>query len=313
MRLRVGRGAGRGALTVFPLWSDEAAPLDYEVDLSAVRISEREDGPVVTSLQATNTGTRPVMLAEGQVFDGGWQHRMLTRSVLLSAGSRADLDVVCVEQGRWGGEREQSVGRRASMRVRNTEAVGAGVVGAAVASAAAIGRGRDGVGPWQDAEARQDEVWHRVGEYDARYGANPTTSFAEHAERARSDARSLVGGLYPLPGQVGLVAGVAGHPVMVELFDNPRTLHHHFDSIVTAAAMDAVGQPVEPTPARRAISFVDRTGAVEPWPVGRAGLGCTVRAASPYAILTALSWRGRLVHVTSTNPRHPLNERESPR
>src|SRR5262245_15018918 len=104
-RLHVGSGTTRGALTVFPVWSEYAGSRGYTTRLDSARLGERSDNPTVGSLTATNLGEKPVLLLEGQVLEGGWQNRMLTRSVLVPTGAELDLDVVCVEQGRWGGGR----------------------------------------------------------------------------------------------------------------------------------------------------------------------------------------------------------------
>lgn len=153
----------------------------------------------------------------------------------------------------------------------------------------------------------QQEVWRRVSEYDVRYGANATSSFAEHADRAAVDVQELVKELRPLPGQIGVLIGIAGQPVMVEAFDSPTTLRQQFKSIIEAAGLDAFGQDPVRTPARRAIRFVDQLSLVSQQPLTPAGAGTTIGGASPYAAVTGLAWQRRLVHLKVTNPRHCLN------
>ena len=46
------------------------------------------------------------------------------------------------------------------------------------------------------------------------------------------------------------------------MFDNQLTLRREFDSIIRAAAMDAIGLPEVATPSRRARRFVDRADRV---------------------------------------------------
>lgn len=85
MELHVGRGTDRGALTVFPLWGAYAGPRGYSLKTSVATLAERPDGPTVGSLVATNPGDQPLLMLEGHVLEGGWQNRMLTRSVLVPA------------------------------------------------------------------------------------------------------------------------------------------------------------------------------------------------------------------------------------
>jgi hypothetical protein len=281
IELHIGRGTDRDSVSLFPVWGTYAGQRGYVTDTTAVSLSERPDGAAVESLQATNAGTSPVLMLEGQLLEGGLQNRMLVRSMLLPSRNSVPLDVVCVEQGRWGGKSgHRSSGRRASMRVRTLDE------------------------PRAD---RQATVWQRVAECDARYGANATSSFAVHAERAADEVDRLVAGLRPLPGQIGVVIGIAGQPVMLEAFDSPATLHKEFDAIIRAAAFDAVDGPPQRTPARRVIRFVDRAAKVEMSPVAPAGAGVTVTGSSPYAGVNGLRWRKRLLHLTFANPRHQLN------
>lgn len=279
-QLHVGRGTTRGALTVFPIWSETAAPARYSTRTDVVRVAERTEGPQVGSLMVTNPTPVPVLLLEGQLLEGGWQHRMVARSVLLGAGDELPLDVVCVEQGRWtGGRTHAARGRRASSRVRS---------------------GLRSANP-------QGEVWSRVGEYEARYGANATASYVAHSDRAARDVARMTEGLRPFPGQVGIVVGIAGQPVAAEVFGSPRTLAEQFAAIVAAAAMDALGRPPVETPSRRARRFVDRAARVTTVPEARAGLAVNARGRDQYADVSALVWDEQEIHALLTNPRHELN------
>lgn len=281
--LHIGRGASAGALTVFPVWADAPASRGYGVDDAELVVSEMPDGPCVGCVLAKNRSDAPLLLLEGVLLEGGWQTRSLTRSVLLPAAGTLDVEVVCVEQGRWsGGATHRTAGRRASTRIR----------------AAARRRTEEGA---------QGAVWRRVSEYDARFGESPTSSYADHADRGAADVRRLVAGMRLLPGQLGVVIGIGGQPFVAEVFDSPLTLRQQFSAIIEAAGMDALDQPIVPTPARRAIRLVDRAAGLSLRPIAAAGLGTTVTGSSEHASVDALAWRRRLVHTTVTNVRHPLN------
>lgn len=279
--LHVGIGTTRGALTVFPVWGEYTGPRGYCVNVNLAVVTEQEAGPAVPTLTTTNTGSRPLLMLEGQLLEGGLQNRLVGRSVLVPARASADLDVLCVEQGRWsGGSGHHWGGRRASLRLRGASA---------------------------SEPDRQGEVWRRVGEYDARYGSNDTASFVEHTDRAVADVDALVREFRPLAGQVGIMIGIAGQPVLAEVFDTPSTLGSQFDSLVRAAALDAIGQEQLATPSRRARRFVDRLSRVERRAVAPAGVGTTLAGADTYVTVSALAWRRRDVHLVATNPRHSLN------
>ena len=269
---------------MFPVWGEYDGPRGYSLGGASVEIGEQEEGPHVPVLLATNRGDRPALLLEGQLLEGGWQSRSLVRSVLVPAHAGLELEVVCVEQGRWGGQRSHRAGgRRGSVRMRSASA---------------------GVAQ----PDRQGEVWRRVAEYNARVGADETGAFTGHLDRAEPELRRLTRRLRPLAGQCGVIIGLAGQPAMVEVFDHPLTLRREFNSIMRAAGIDALGLDPVPTPARRARRLVERATRLRLQDVTAAGAGRTVRAEDQYSTVSGLRWGGRMVHATVTNVRHPLHQ-----
>lgn len=278
-KIHVGRGTTRGALGVFPIWGETEVAREYSTALSAGRVIEKAE-PDVTTLLVSNTADHPLLLLEGQVLVGGWQNRMVTRSLIVEPHNELAVDVVCVEAGRWSGERRHADShRRATTRVQ-----------------AGVRAGGD----------RQNEVWKRVSEYDARYGRNATSSLAEHANRAAEHVTPLVRELRPFPGQVGVVIAISGYPVSAELFDSPLTLAEQFASILAAAAMDAVGRPAAATPSRRVRRFIAAAANVHLHCTATAGAGSTLVGRDENASISLLRWRGRDVHTSVLNPRHEL-------
>jgi hypothetical protein len=244
MELHVGSPVVRGGLTVFPVFAGGAqAVAGYT--LGGVEVAERAGTPVVDQLVVTNWGTRPSLLLEGELLEGGWQHRVVARSVLIGAGSTEIVAVRCVEQGRWAGEAAHvRGGERAPVTVR--------------------------------AAGDQHEVWRRV----ARFGPSATGSLLEATRDRRRAAEDLVRGLRPVPFQSGVLVGVGGQPLFLEVFDVPATLVHVWDGLLAAAALDAVGAPAVETPGYRARKFV--------------------RAAR----FSSLTWGDRTVHAVAVNRRH---------
>ncbi len=242
------------------------------------------DGDVGTAkfieLSHSNQGRGSAMRTVGQLLEGGWQDRMVAESLVIPPNEELAVSVVCVEVGRWNG-RPQHGGscRRATTRVQ-----------------AGLRAGGD----------RQREVWNRVSEYDAHYGRNATSSFIEHANRAALRVSPLVQGLRPFPGQIGVVIAIGGYPVSAELFDSPLTLAEQFQSIVKAAAMDAVGRRAEVTPSRRARRFIAGAPNVKLHRTAPAGAGSVLVGAHDDASVSLLRWRGRDVHTSVLNPRHEL-------
>ncbi|TVT52999.1 hypothetical protein FNH05_12305 [Amycolatopsis rhizosphaerae] len=276
--LHLGKPACRGALTVFPIWNGGATgDRRYDLGTGSLAVEERAEGPVVEELVVTNSGSWPVLVLEGELLQGGWQHRVAARTVLVDAGASEVLDVQCVEKDRWAGARRHArTGTRVPPRVR--------------------ARTREG----------QNAVWSEVDRYEQRYGRSETASLAQATQAVECEARELVAGLKPLPFQSGVLIGVAGQPLLLEVFDCPDTLRQAWDALLRAAAVDAVGLAPVPTPGRRARRFADRVGKVNLADKRDAGLGSQVRGVSEYVLLDCLLWEGGTVHATALNPRHEL-------
>jgi hypothetical protein len=271
--LHLGRPVHRGALSVFPVWNGVAVSRpSYVVHSSSMRVEERAGSPVVGQLAVRNGGTRPALVLAGELLEGGQQHRVAATSLVVEAGKSAALEVRCVEAGRWSGSSEhRRGGRRAPASVR--------------------------------AMHDQGSVWDSVGRYEQRYGSSATHSVLEVTEQAGERAAALVADLRPLPFQSGLLVGIAGHPLLLEVFDSPSTLATVWDAVLAAAAIDAVDAEPIPTPGRRARRFLDRVVAM-PVQTGHGAVGRDVE--STYARRSTLVWHGRLVHTVATNPRHEL-------
>jgi hypothetical protein len=273
--LHVGRGVTRGAMTVFPLWADKAGWSRYTTSAKTLDVSEVDSGPKVGTLMVGNHGDKPVLVLEGQLFEGGWQHRMAMHSTMIGVHQRIPVEVACVEQGRWEGSRRQSSrGRRATPYVRDAV------------------RGGDDV---------QGTVWSRVAEHTAGTN-NATGSFVRHLDTVPVDTS----GFRVLPGQVGVLIGLGGQPYVAEVFDSQMSLRREFGAIVEAAALDARFAPEAVTPGRRARRFLARAELVQDRYVQGAGIATRGVGAGERVDRVRLEWQGRDVHTRLSNVRHPI-------
>jgi hypothetical protein len=270
VRLHVGQGTVRDALTVFPVWTDAPAhPAGYLTGrAAAVDVAERAGSPVVEKLVVTNRGNSPALLLAGELLEGGWQTRALAATTLLAPGRPIVQPVVCVEQGRWsGGTSHARRARRAPL---------------------AVLRGLHS----------QQEVWSRVREYADVAGNSPTESLADRLDVTAPRARDLTRGLRPLAGQRGVMIGIAGQPVWLELFDSGRSLAAHWSALLHAATMDALGRPEVRTPAALARSFAERVERTRLSPAGPAGLASRFRGGGRVSV-DAVRWNDRTIHLSA--------------
>ncbi len=273
--LHLGHPVHRGALTLFPVWNGRAvATRGYVLADGVVHVAERDGSAVVAELVVTNPAARPALVLEGDLLEGGQQDRVANRSVLVPAQRAQVLEVSCVEQGRWHGDRAQRrTGHRAPLEIR--------------------------------AAARRDQgrVWESVERYSARFGRDDTGSLRHAAGRVRSRAA----GLDPLPYQCGVLIGLAGQPVLLEVFDSHRTLQRQWRALLDSAALSALSATKdEPTPGRRARRFVERLSQTPLRTTAQARAGHALVAQSSYVDVHGLLWQQRAVHTVALNPRHEL-------
>lgn len=288
--LHVGRGYRFGNLDWFPVWTD--APMgvrNYTTKASAhaVKVSELSDA-TVSGLQIENAGSKHVLLLEGTLLEGGWQHRALTRSVFVPAHSAQQLPVVCVEQGRWGGGHGQALGQKlAPARVR--------------AAMRGMQKRTDGV---YQASADQGKVWDEIHKYqsDLRCG-NATASYVAMRDQIDREMLSLAEAR-ALVGQRGVIVAINGQPVALELFDHSSTLSERLDAILRGFLPDAMTMPYVETPSRRARRFADRVvqiGVTEAESADRKR-----NKPDPVVAAEALFNQNVMLHLSALNALHSL-------
>ncbi|MCP4505108.1 MAG: hypothetical protein GY826_01775, partial [Fuerstiella sp.] len=94
-------------LTLFPLQGNKSFERDYITLREAVRTKTAsvqvisEEGSV-PRLLLKNTGTKPVLILDGEELIGAKQNRTANVTILAPAGKTVHIPVTCVEAGRWG-------------------------------------------------------------------------------------------------------------------------------------------------------------------------------------------------------------------
>lgn len=242
--LHVGKGTRYGALTLFPVWAEGGAAGGLKWDLDGLDVGEQRDGGRVDSLAAANPGRKPMVLVEGDLLEGGWQTRMVARSTIIGPGEAVDIAALCVEQRRWETNAERghrTAGRRVSAPLR-------------AARDRAYRRGTD----------PQHAVWHDITSRYETIAPTSSGSFADHLDRVASRCRRDSGRplpAKPLAGQRGVIIGIGGRVLSMELLATPTALRTRWSGILEAARFDAERAPEVTTPGQQARDFATRVGA----------------------------------------------------
>lgn len=315
-QLHVGVGSTLGPLTIFPVWTAGLGQLGISTGTHAdVAVSELASGAQVSKLTVTNNGPRPALLLEGELLEGGQQHRTCARDVLLGAGETRNIDAYCVEAGRWqeGENSHRRQGRRAPLNVR-----------AELVSRSEERRGAD----------RQDRIWERVRRFDTARGASATSSLLDHLDAHQSNgaARRLDSTQAPeaIEGQRGVVIGLGTRPLLLEIFGTHTLFRRHYRQLVESALLDLELLPPHlfltagAMPGQRARDFAAEVQAMDFGRFEQSMTALEVRrhgslqsrniaqrsgALEGAGIAVALPDRQpEMAHMTAWNTKHPLME-----
>ena len=89
------------SLSIWPLVLRAAERRDVEaMESGALRVDEIGDG-AVQHVRVTNDGAQPVLFLFGEEIVGAKQNRVANATFLVAPHSDVELDVSCVEAGRW--------------------------------------------------------------------------------------------------------------------------------------------------------------------------------------------------------------------
>mgnify|MGYP003348586182 FL=1 len=195
--------------------------------------------PEIERISITNTGGGFLVAFEGLIIDGLQQARMVATDQIIEPGERTTLDVVCVEQGRWGDEFSGDIVPRAPISVL-----------------AAL-RGNN------DTSHPQSRVWTSVKTHQSRTQSLHTTSLPRMMETYRESRTWIpfreVEKFSLNQRSNGIAISVQGEPLIVEFFSSPELLRSQFKGIVESVLWDLDDYAVSKTSNRNLIDFLDET------------------------------------------------------
>ena len=214
-RLTLGTPVQDARTGMIPILSPEPVAPEYDLAAAAIEagtleVSEVSEGGSVPDLEVVNSGSRPVLMLDGEELIGAKQNRILNVSVMVPAHATITVPVTCVEQGRWayksatfksaGWVMDQS-GRSRKMR----------------SVAANMKRSQSRV-------ADQGEMWDHVASMSRSLDAqSPTGAQEEIYAKYRKHLDDDVARLTPVDEQVGAIFTHEGRILGLELFDSAET------------------------------------------------------------------------------------------
>ena len=286
-RLDIGAARQYGQLTVYPLQLRRRHPthqrlqtLDAALGNGWLEIREREAASV-NRLRVRNVSDHHLFLMAGEMIIGGKQNRTIAADVLLPPRSGfIDIDVYCVEQGRWD----------AGVGFKSSSAVAAGSVRKLAAAA-----------------ADQRSVWNDIDRQLSAAGVEASNSNYHDLYKAPQVERRMREAIdrlrMPPQHTVGVVAVVHGRIVGADIFSSANLFAALWPKLCRSYVTDVIVPFPQPRREHwqgdpdirgylnqlRNSQFRDRgtPGLGRSWQMVR-GMGGSV-----------LEWRGGIVHASS--------------
>jgi hypothetical protein len=233
-----------GPLAVFGVFGPFAR-LAYRAFVQAAElgalVKELDAGAAVSRLMIDNPTDLPLLVYEGEEVLGAQQNRLFDSSVLLPAGERLEVQVSCVEQGRWDHRRHREAMHPSpqaaypSLRRRKREAIE------------------------RHGHADQGEVWATVAERLADHDVpSASAAMSDLFENRRGVLGELSDAVHHVEGQVGAVACVAGVPVALDLVSRPEVFAALLGPLAQGYALDALGGEEAVARTAPAVEFLHR-------------------------------------------------------
>jgi len=295
--LEIGQAAVAGNLALLPLIAGRHSAADpphyflYQQahDAGLISIEEVSESGIVGMLRVANRADRPVLLVEGEVLLGMKQTRVLNLTILVPPTSVLNVPVSCVESGRWHSVSEEATGKAAVNLAPSVCAAKTVTVARSMRSARSFASDQSAV------SAGVDRI------LDGHGADAPSRSYADLARDSRP-MTNLAATVEPAPGQVGVIACVAGRVACADIFEAPDVLASMWTGLVASYQAEAAMSDAKPLGAR-ADAAVRRwfrsIGAGSPSVGPELGVGSHVTIVAPDLEAAALVHEGRVVHLSA--------------
>jgi len=230
--IRVGDPIRHEALTLFPLFTEQKALIDYllseeAIDAGMVAVTEVSETGSVPELQVENRADSRVLFLEGEELVGAKQNRILNTSVLIAAHSKTRIPVSCVERGRWayGSRSVGSTGFCSPSTLRRA-------LMSSVSRSARAGRGHrsDQMRVWEEIDAQQETLGI----------SSETAALSDSFAGCRERIEEFRERLSCIEGASGVVAAVDSRLVTLDLFDRPTTCQKAWNRLLPGLVLDAL-------------------------------------------------------------------------
>jgi len=253
---------------------------DRAVSRGVLRVTEKgASGSVPVVIVENTSRATHVLIMQGEVISGGKQTRTVRQDVVVAPGQRIDLNVYCVEQHRWRGEKSfGSANQLVPQSIRKE-----------------LRRGAD-----------QARVWSEVARNNRALGAENATGSLELALKSRvvrdklSEVRRKIVPEIPR-GTTGYIFVSHGRAVGAEMFGSEEMARELLPKLLDSYAVDCVLQHGggfwrDDGRHTAAVNFYNRMRRVGSERSGTPGSGAGIRTRAEGLLGDGVSLDGVVVH-----------------
>lgn len=291
-RLNLGQAQSSDGMTVWPLIGPDLKFAEYDLLDGALKsgscmVSELQS-PSVPSVIVANHSRRPILGMHGQLLSGAKQNRSLNLTTLFPPESETEVDVACVEQGRWNAGRCFDDAEWMQSAAGRTEKLGDVLSNIR----------RSG-----ESKANQQNVWNQQSLKQRRLGSHSATLDEIEIQKITLDGsvESLLDRFVCAEDQVGAILQ-ANNSWAIEIFDRQSSYTQYHEPLLRSFMIEAV----EAT--RRTLAGGDLEPAVlleKLWslkwdPIDTRGLGECFSSSASNTKSVALLYRNVSVSLSAT-------------
>ena len=279
-------------VAVIPIISTNGNGMDYltmkeALEGHVLRVTEVTEGGHVPELKVTNSGTKPVLLLDGEEVSGAKQNRVLNTTILLRENSETIIPVSCTEHGRW------------SYRSHDFEESGH-IMPAAIRQVKNVSVSmnlRSERSYMSDQGAVWDEIADRARVNEVR---SSTGAMKDVFESRQQDLDAFLEHFPPVADQNGLLVCVNGKVVGLDVISRPEAFAVLHPKLIQSYVMDALTErPIRSKriPSEQADAFLKRIPGCREEYFESVGYGRDYRYEGKKIVGSALVHEGNVIHV----------------
>ena len=212
-----------------PICSKEQKKANYitidqnDSDLFCLHETEK-----VRSLLVENLSIQPLLILNGEIFDGAMQDRVANETVLIPSKSSIEINVSCVEQGRWA-YKTKAFSRGKNMFNYHSKGV--------------KDLYNNSIKHNQPSGSVQSNVWSSISDKQRRMGVfSRTGSINDTYEKYEEALQDLREEIIEQDNQVGLLVMIPGKYIGIDLFTNEAIFKHYKERLYSSHLIELLDE-----------------------------------------------------------------------